>query len=64
MTRTRYTVYEAGILKALDGRLARFKRPKRIFFVDSLPRNAMGKVRKNTLRETYGNTFGAPPPKS
>jgi malonyl-CoA/methylmalonyl-CoA synthetase len=32
-------------------RLARFKHPRRIVFVDALPRNAMGKVQKNVLRE-------------
>ncbi len=34
-----------------------FKVPKRVFFVDDLPRNAMGKVQKNVLRETYKETF-------
>ena len=34
-------------------RLARFKQPKRVFFVDDLPRNAMGKVQKNVLREQF-----------
>ncbi len=48
---------EADILRALDGRLAKFKQPKRVFFVDALPRNTMGKVQKNVLRETYGNLF-------
>ena len=48
---------EADILGALEGRLARFKQPKRVFFVDDLPRNAMGKVQKNVLRETYGKTY-------
>jgi malonyl-CoA/methylmalonyl-CoA synthetase len=42
----------ARILAALDGRLARFKMPRRILFVTDLPRNAMGKVQKNRLRET------------
>ena len=45
---------EAEILKALAGRLAKFKQPKTIHFVDALPRNAMGKVQKNLLRGTYG----------
>ncbi|MEM1313139.1 MAG: AMP-binding protein [Pseudomonadota bacterium] len=35
---------EADILAAFDGRLARFKRPKGVVFVEALPRNAMGKV--------------------
>ncbi len=38
---------------ALDGQLARFKQPKKVVNVDSLPRNTMGKVQKNVLRETY-----------
>ncbi|MBB4197965.1 malonyl-CoA synthase [Rhodoblastus sphagnicola] len=43
---------DAAILAALAGRLAKFKQPKRIHFVDALPRNTMGKVQKNVLRET------------
>ena len=38
-------------------RLASFKAPKRIFFVPELPRNALGKVQKNVLRESYRDTF-------
>jgi malonyl-CoA/methylmalonyl-CoA synthetase len=41
------------ILKALAGRLAKFKLPKRVLFADELPRNAMGKVQKNRLRSAY-----------
>ena len=48
---------EADILSALHTRLAKFKQPKRVFFVEELPRNPMGKVQKNVLRETYGRTF-------
>jgi malonyl-CoA/methylmalonyl-CoA synthetase len=50
-------VTEAGVLKALDGRLAKFKMPKRVFVVDELPRNAMGKVQKNILRDTYAMIY-------
>jgi malonyl-CoA/methylmalonyl-CoA synthetase len=50
---------EAGILTALSGRLAKFKTPKRAFVVDALPRNAMGKVQKAALRETYKDIFRA-----
>ncbi len=50
-------VSEAGVLKALDGRLAKFKMPKRVFVVDELPRNAMGKVQKNILRDTYKDIY-------
>jgi malonyl-CoA/methylmalonyl-CoA synthetase len=49
---------EAAIIAALEARLARFKQPKRIFIVDDLPRNTMGKVQKNVLREMYRETFG------
>src|SRR4051812_18922109 len=48
---------EAAVLKALEGRLAKFKMPKRVFIVDELPRNAMGKVQKNILRETYKGIY-------
>ncbi|HYF53473.1 MAG TPA: AMP-binding protein, partial [Salinarimonas sp.] len=44
---------EAAVLAALADRLAKFKLPKRVVIVDDLPRNTMGKVQKNVLRETY-----------
>ena len=50
-------VSEASVLSALDGRLAKFKMPKRVFVVDELPRNAMGKVQKNILRDTYAGIY-------
>jgi malonyl-CoA/methylmalonyl-CoA synthetase len=49
---------EAAVLDRLERRLAKFKLPKRIFFVDDLPRNVMGKVQKSLLRETYAATYG------
>ena len=51
-------VSEAGGPEAPDGRLAKFKMPKRVFVVDELPSNAMGKVQKNILRETYAGLYG------
>lgn len=48
---------EAAVLRALDGRLAKFKLPKRVLFIDELPRNTMGKVQKNILRDTYGQLY-------
>jgi malonyl-CoA/methylmalonyl-CoA synthetase len=48
---------EAGLRAALAETLAAFKRPKRMFVVEALPRNAMGKVQKNVLRETYADAF-------
>ncbi|XOV81489.1 MAG: AMP-binding protein [bacterium] len=43
----------AQIDAALAGQLARFKQPKRVVNVAELPRNTMGKVQKNILRDTY-----------
>jgi malonyl-CoA/methylmalonyl-CoA synthetase len=48
---------EVGMIAKCRAHLAAFKAPKRIFFVDDLPRNAMGKVQKNLLRERYAGTF-------
>ncbi len=48
------TLSEAAVIDALRDRLAKFKLPKRVVFIDALPRNAMGKVQKAVLRETYG----------
>jgi malonyl-CoA/methylmalonyl-CoA synthetase len=50
-------VTEASVLKGLEGRLAKFKMPKRVFVVEELPRNAMGKVQKNILRDTYSKIY-------
>jgi malonyl-CoA/methylmalonyl-CoA synthetase len=51
-------VSEDTVMGALGDRLARFKQPKRVVVVPDLPRNAMGKVQKNVLREEYGGLFG------
>lgn len=48
---------EQTVLEALEGRLARFKLPKRVFFVEELPRNTMGKVQKNVLRDSYKDIY-------
>jgi malonyl-CoA/methylmalonyl-CoA synthetase len=37
--------------------LARFKHPRKLIVLPELPRNTMGKVQKNRLREEYGNLF-------
>ncbi len=49
---------EAQVIAALAGQLARFKQPKRVVQVDALPRNTMGKVQKNVLRERFRDLFG------
>lgn len=51
---------EEEIVAGLRDRLARFKQPKRVFIVDALPKNTMGKVQKKELRERYADTFTAP----
>ena len=51
------TLTEAQITAPLQQRLAKFKCPKRVFFVDALPRNTMGKVQKNELRKSYDDLF-------
>ena len=48
---------EAGLIAAARAKLAAFKAPKRVLFVEELPRNAMGKVQKNLLREKYSTLF-------
>jgi malonyl-CoA/methylmalonyl-CoA synthetase len=48
---------ENKVQSALESRLAKFKLPKRVIFVDELPRNTMGKVQKNVLRETYRDLY-------
>jgi len=47
------TLNEAGVIAALKSQIAGFKVPKRVFFLPELPRNTMGKVQKNLLRERY-----------
>ena len=48
---------EKDVLEALAGRLAKFKHPKRVLFVDELPRNTMGKVQKNLIRERFSKLY-------
>ena len=48
---------EDAILAALADRLAAFKRPKRVLFTEELPRNAMGKVQKASLREQHSGLY-------
>ena len=50
---------EAAIIASLSARLAKFKLPKRVYQVDALPRNTMGKVQKTELRAQFADTFEA-----
>jgi malonyl-CoA/methylmalonyl-CoA synthetase len=50
-------ISEKDVLAALDGRLARFKQPKRVLFLNELPRNTMGKVQKNLLRDRFTDLY-------
>ncbi|MDR3512742.1 MAG: AMP-binding protein [Caulobacteraceae bacterium] len=45
------------IVAEVREKLANYKAPKKAYIVNSLPRNVMGKVQKNLLRETYKNSF-------
>ena len=47
------TLSEADVIARVKIELANFKVPKRVHFVDELPRNTMGKVQKNILRERF-----------
>ena len=48
---------EASMISEVRRQLAPYKSPKRIMFVAELPRNAMGKVQKNLLRDRYKDLF-------
>ena len=48
---------ESTLLARLKQQIANYKVPKRIFFQDELPRNAMGKVQKNVLRHQHEKLF-------
>ena len=50
---------EKSVIGAIENRLAKFKLPKRVIFVDDLPRNTMGKVQKNVLRDSYRDLYKA-----
>jgi malonyl-CoA/methylmalonyl-CoA synthetase len=46
---------ETAIVDTLKSKIANFKVPKSVYFVDELPRNTMGKVQKNQLREQFAS---------
>ena len=41
----------------IESKIARFKQPRHYVIVEELPRNSMGKVQKNLLRQTYQDVF-------
>jgi len=49
---------EKVVIGVLEQRLAKFKLPKRVIFMDDLPRNTMGKVQKNVLRDQHAKLYG------
>lgn len=57
VVRADQTLTEDAVARAIKGDLARFKHPRAIVFVESLPRNTMGKVQKKALRESYAGLF-------
>ena len=48
---------EAALRKLIGNKLASFKVPMRIIIRESLPKNAMGKIQKNLLRQEYNNLY-------
>jgi acyl-CoA synthetase (AMP-forming)/AMP-acid ligase II len=44
------------IIEFCDGRIASYKKPKRVFFVESLPKSPAGKIQKSKLREQFKNS--------
>ena len=48
-------ISETAILDAIGNSLARYKQPRRVLVVDTLPRNTMGKVQKAGLRSSYAD---------
>ena len=49
-----------ALARAAGAALARFKQPRRLMLIDALPRNTMGKVQKNLLRDRYADLFADP----
>ena len=48
---------ERAVIAAITDKLARYKQPKRVLFVEELPRNVMGKVQKAELRKSYADLY-------
>jgi malonyl-CoA/methylmalonyl-CoA synthetase len=60
VARPGHALTERGVIAALKAEIAGFKCPRRVLFVTELPRNAMGKVQKNVLREKLTATTPGP----
>ena len=52
-----FTLDTEAISAAIHSKIARFKQPKQLFVLPELPRNTMGKVQKNVLRDQYAYVF-------
>ena len=52
------TLTSAAVLQLLEGRIARYKHPKEVVFVGELPKTALGKVRKEALRQMVAHATG------
>ena len=52
-----FQVDHNALIEQLQKRLAGYKCPKRMFTMDTLPRNTMGKVQKNVLKQRFETTF-------
>ena len=50
-------ITEENVMSYLKEKIARFKQPNKIFFLDELPRNTMGKIQKKALRDTYRDIY-------
>ncbi|MGB3537223.1 MAG: AMP-binding protein [Mesorhizobium sp.] len=61
-TRSENRLSESDMIARLALRLAKFKTPKRIIFVDELPRNTMGKIQKAVLAARFAHLFVAEVP--
>ncbi len=57
VAKTGIKLTEDGIMAALSGQLAKFKLPKRVIILAQLPRNTMGKVQKNLMRDEYRGLY-------
>lgn len=53
---------EAAVRALFEGRIARYKHPREVRFVDFLPRNAMGKIQKDALRAQAAGAAAPPSP--